>query len=156
MICTYAGVDCRTLTGVWLFSHSIEIMPHICPSDLLCVLFCSQPLSVNDEQSEKRTKDNNHATVCIPHSGLNSIKSALVLWKCSCIWIKSNMKCTQACVYIVYTFTVPACTSSLWEPRVSVRVTTAVPASLTLIGLLPNTRSAFTAAICVGHAFVDM
>lgn len=54
--------------------------PHICPSDLLCVLFSTQPISVNDEQSERCTKDDSTVltTVCLPHGGFNSFKGALV------------------------------------------------------------------------------
>lgn len=70
-----ANVDCTNLTGVWhkrFWRHKIEMMPHICPSDLLCVLFSSQPLSVGDEQSEKCSKDSNtvHTTCLYPSQRL--------------------------------------------------------------------------------------
>lgn len=72
------------LLGIW--PCIMETKPRICPSDLLYVLFSSQPLSVNDEQSEKHSKDNTiHTTVCIPHNGFNIIISALVLLECSYI-----------------------------------------------------------------------
>lgn len=41
-------------------------MPHICPSDLLCVLFSTQALSVNDEWSERRAVALKvHSYVCL-------------------------------------------------------------------------------------------
>lgn len=51
------------LFGFWL--HKIETMPHIVPFILVMCPFQHTPLSVNDEQSERSTKDNNtvHNTV---------------------------------------------------------------------------------------------
>lgn len=69
------------LLGFW--PHILETMPHICPSDLLCVLFGLQPLSVNDElteTSQRRTTtlSNQYACVGIFHSAFNSTKSVLL------------------------------------------------------------------------------
>lgn len=48
----------------------IEMAPHICPSDLLCVLFSAQPLGVNDEQSERCTKDKSNSSVSLARASI--------------------------------------------------------------------------------------
>lgn len=60
----FGDVDCNAWAGFWL--HECGLMPHICPSDLLCVLFSTQALSVNDERSERRAVASKvHSYVCL-------------------------------------------------------------------------------------------
>lgn len=78
------GIDHETLPWVWRLSVLLgywpcktEMTPCICPS-VSCVLFSTQPLSVNDEQSERCTKDDSTVptTAFLPHGGFKSFEGA--------------------------------------------------------------------------------